>query len=138
MRVVLDTNVLVSAFIKPRGTAGRLLRHRHLFTVVISAEILDELRQTLHYQHIRKNYAHSDQSRIDYIRAIRYESEYVTLDQVVEGVSSDPDDDKFLSCALSAEADLIVSADSDLYELMAFRGIPIMQPYQFLELLQNI
>ena len=41
-------------------------------------------------------------------------------------VSPDPDDDHVLACALAAQADLIVSGDSDLLDLKTFQGIPIV------------
>jgi hypothetical protein len=48
-------------------------------------------------------------------------------------VSSDPDDDKFLECALELKAECVVSGDSDLLELTSFMGIPILAPRELLE-----
>jgi uncharacterized protein len=50
---------------------------------------------------------------------------------VVSGVCRDPDDDPILSCALSAEADYLVTGDLDLLELKEFHGIRILAPAAF-------
>ena len=49
------------------------------------------------------------------------------------GVSDDPDDDAILACAISGEADMVVSGDSDLLRLEVYAGIPVVTPAQFLE-----
>ncbi|MCS3635980.1 hypothetical protein GGP57_003325 [Salinibacter ruber] len=51
----------------------------------------------------------------------------------IEGVSSDPDDDKFLECALELEAGCVASGDSDLLELGSYMGIPILMPRELLK-----
>jgi predicted nucleic acid-binding protein len=50
---------------------------------------------------------------------------------VVSGVCRDPDDDQILSCALSAEADYLITGDMDLLELKEFHGIRILTPGAF-------
>jgi hypothetical protein len=51
----------------------------------------------------------------------------------IEGVSPDPEDDKFLECALELGASCIASGDSDLLELESYMGIPILTPRELLE-----
>ncbi|WP_263788170.1 PIN domain-containing protein [Salinibacter grassmerensis] len=51
----------------------------------------------------------------------------------IGSVSLDPDDDKFLECALELEAEFIVPRDSDLLELGSYMGIPILTPREFLK-----
>jgi predicted nucleic acid-binding protein len=51
----------------------------------------------------------------------------------VSDVSPDPDDDKFLACALEAQVDCIVTGDADLLSLGCYRGIDILRPREFLE-----
>ncbi|MFB6248969.1 MAG: putative toxin-antitoxin system toxin component, PIN family [Salinibacter sp.] len=51
----------------------------------------------------------------------------------IESVSPDPDDDKFLECALELGAERVVSGDSDLLELDSYMGIPILTPRELLE-----
>ena len=58
---------------------------------------------------------------------------YVNDPPAVEVVEEDPDDDKFIACALALEADYIVSGDSDLLTLESYMGISIVSPRTFLE-----
>jgi predicted nucleic acid-binding protein len=51
----------------------------------------------------------------------------------VDDVSPDPDDDRFLECALEMEADFVVSGDSDPLERGSYMGIPVLAPREFLE-----
>lgn len=48
-------------------------------------------------------------------------------------IANDPDDDKFLACAVAAKASAIISGDPHLLALGSYRGIRIMTPVQFLE-----
>lgn len=56
MRVVVDTNVFVSALISPRGTPAQILAHEFPFELITSEEILGELNRVLHYDRIQKRY----------------------------------------------------------------------------------
>ena len=63
---------------------------------------------------------------------------YTADSRAIEGVSSDPDDDKaervrLLECALELEAEFVASGDSDLLELGSYMGIPIHTPRKLLE-----
>jgi predicted nucleic acid-binding protein len=60
---------------------------------------------------------------------------FVTPVERLHLISSDPSDDKFLECALAAEADLIISGDRHLLALGEFRGLSILDPAQALPLL---
>jgi len=51
----------------------------------------------------------------------------------IEGASADPDDDKFLECALELEAECVTSGDSDLLELKSYMGTPILTPRELLK-----
>ena len=57
-------------------------------------------------------------------------------DYEVSGGSPDPDDDKFLACALEAQADCIVTGDPDLLNLGRYQGVDILKPGEFLERLR--
>jgi uncharacterized protein len=48
-----------------------------------------------------------------------------------ERVSSDPDDDKFLACALAASVPVVVSGDRDLLDHTGWRGVRVLRPRQF-------
>ena len=111
IKAVVDTNVLVSALLKPSGLPAQLLLHTTPFTLVTSEEILAELQRVLHYPRIRQRYRLSEQLINDYLSTLRADSEVVQSTHPVQGVSQDPDDDKFLACAVSAGASYLVSGD---------------------------
>ena len=56
MRIVADTNVLVSAFIQPKGIPAQIMAHQAAFALVATDEMLSELHRVLHYPRIQKKY----------------------------------------------------------------------------------
>lgn len=130
-RVVLDTNVLVSAALRPGSTPGRCLRVTvGTGTPLLSQETAEELAEVLLRDKFDR-YA-SVQSREAFLRSFIEEADVV---EVTEGIRAcrDPKDDKFLEVAVSGRADYLVSGDQDLLVLHPFRGVQILTPAAFLE-----
>lgn len=130
LRVVLDTNVLVSALILKGKTSVLVdLWRAGRITPVLSRETFDEFRRVLEYPKfsLSKNE----------IQGI-LQQEILPFFEVVErvdpiaGVCRDPDDDKFLACAASAKVSFLVSGDKDLCSLGKFGLVRILKPDQFL------
>ena len=126
MRLVVDTNVLVSAFLW-HGMPGRLIelaaeQDIELFT---SRILLDELAETLNKKKLAKPVLATGLTIDQMLHSYRRLVTLVTARQLVKQVSRDVDDDAVLACALAARADLIVSGDEDLLVLKEFQGIPI-------------
>src|SRR5271168_3954955 len=129
MRVVLDTNVVVSALIwggKPmvllEAAAEGNLR---LFT---SAALLAELREVLARPHLA---AKLEQQSSSVDRALTHYTglaNSVTPDATPRVVPTDADDDHVIAAAVTARADFIVTGDSDLLTLGTHRGIAILTP----------
>lgn len=138
MRVVVDTNILVRALIKPGGTVGPvLLRFRQGDYILLYARpVLEELVDVLNRPRIKNKYGISDQDIRTVISLILLLGEEVEILERIR-VCRDPKDDKFLEVAVSAGADLIVSRDEDLLVLNPFRGIPILPPAEFLQRLPS-
>lgn len=129
MTVVIDTNVFVSSvFGGPPREVVRLWFQRRI-TICLSEEIFREYQRVL-----REIGAVSDAEERDLISAFTSGQNvlYVNDPPSVEVVDEDPDDDKFLACALALEADYVVSGDSDLLSLNSYMGIPIVTPRRFL------
>ncbi len=126
MRVVADTNTVVSAFLWGGPPAAVLEAARAgRITLLSSAPLLDELADVLG----RDKFA----SRIRQVGSplAAMVSNYRALVTLVEPLpmapaSRDPDDDAVLACALAAQADLIVTRDRDLLTLGTFRQIRIV------------
>lgn len=129
LRVVVDTNVIVSAL----GFGGRpleaLLRtFDEDAQLVASEKTLDELERVMAYDHL----PFTSTERAQYPTLLRLEAEIVCPDDSITRVR-DADDDKFLECAVEADADYIVSGDDDLLDLGSHDGTDIVTPAEFVE-----
>jgi putative PIN family toxin of toxin-antitoxin system len=62
---------------------------------------------------------------------LRANAEVISVKCLPEPVCDDPDDDKFLACALAGECKLIVSGDKHLLKLSGFRSIKVLKPREF-------
>ncbi len=125
-RLVLDTNVVVSAFLW-QGIPGRLIelaaeKEVQLFS---SRTLLDELAATLAKKKLAKYVAATGLTAEQMLVNYRRIAKVVTAKQLEQQVSRDVDDDAVLACALAARADLIVSGDDDLLVLKSFNNIRI-------------
>ena len=133
LRVVLDTNVLVSALILKGRLSGLVEFWRSgRITPVLSRETFDEFRSVLEYSKFSLS-----KSEIQGI----LQQEILPFFEVVEhvdpvaGVCRDPEDDKFLACAASAKVAFLVSGDKDLCSLGKFGPVRILTPEQLLAML---
>jgi uncharacterized protein len=132
LRVVLDTNVVISAMLLPisvpRRAFDRAMRGNR---VLISAATMAELDEVIHRPKFDRYLR--EEERIEFLTTLVHEAELVN---VVEEVSDcrDSRDNKFLELALSGRATHIVTGDSDLLVLNPFRGVVVVSPGAFLEL----
>lgn len=130
MKVVIDTNVFVSSIFGglPRQVAELWFEGR--ITLCLSEPIVTE------YQRVLREIGSVDESEERELIEAFASGEgvlYTGDPPAIEIASSDPDDDKFLECALELEAECVVSGDSDLLELGSYMGIPILTPRELLE-----
>ena len=133
MRVVIDTNILVSAT-GWEGNARELLRRASKgdFTVVISDEILEEYLEVIR----RDKFSFLDKKKVTRFVLLMLEFvEVLSVKSRVRAVREDPEDDMVLSCAKAAGARLIVTGDSHLLKLGKWSGIRIVSPGEALDLL---
>jgi len=135
LRVVLDTNIIVSSLLSPSGAPAEVLDawHELRYVLLLSPAILEELRSTLARPRIRSKYGVTAQDVEAVCQALERYGLWVAGDTPVHAsVLPDPDDVKFLACAVEGKADCIVSGDRHLLDLGVFRGIPILNARQFL------
>lgn len=135
MRVVIDTNVYISAAINPHGIPARVLdawRDRQ-FELLISPAILKEIVEVIKRPPIRSRHAWSDEEIELFSRGLQLFA-VVTPDNLhVAEIEDDPADNKFLACAVEGAADCIISGDPHLLDLVSYQEIPIVNPRQFFE-----
>ncbi|MGA2249281.1 putative toxin-antitoxin system toxin component, PIN family [Terracidiphilus sp.] len=131
MRVVADTNILISALMFG-GLPGAFLdlALTQAFTLVTSPALLDELDEKL-----RLKFGITGMDA-DLIRAKLEKSAQVIVPRIALAiVADDPDDDRVLECALAGQANCIVSGDRHLLRLGAYDGIEIMNVRAFVDAL---
>lgn len=132
MRVLLDTNVLASATLFggiPRSILERGIRGE--VDLVTSPALMDELEEVL----LRKFGFPAEAAR-----QVRAELELVAdvvRPRVVPRALRDPDDDEVLAAAHAGEAEVIVTGDLDLLELGSHRGVQILTPRDFLNVIDS-
>lgn len=141
LKAVLDTSVLVSAFLKSDGVNANVLQKgERYYELYLSEEILEETGVVLlTYNRIRKKYHYADDEVLEYLRTLKIVAMQVVgkLPQVKE-VKEDPKDDHILACGLKIRADYIVSKDDHLINLAEYQGIKIVSSREFLEILKRI
>ena len=125
MRIVLDTNIIISAALRGGFSEDILttLVVTQTITLIISEGILEELAQKLESKF---SWSKTEVNFFtDYIRQV---SQLVKVKEKLEIIKRDPEDNKILECAVAGKADLIVSSDQDLINLKEFLGIGIVHP----------
>lgn len=142
VKAVLDTTVLVSAFLNPdrEGVSYELLRCGEIgaFDLFISEEILQELQDALlNRKSIRRHYIYPDNRVLAYCQGLkRFATVVSNLPDASGVVVRDPSDDMIVACALAAGAEYIVTRDKDLLSLGQYQGIAMIAPEAFLHVLR--
>ena len=131
MRIALDANVLASGVFWA-GYPFRVLElwARDRIEVLVSEPILQEYADLLQELGRKEGKEHLGDSWVSFVfhHAILIDvRSHVTA-------SRDPDDNKYLECAVDGSADYVVSGDGDLLSLGSFEGIPIVKPRRFVEI----
>ncbi len=139
MRVVLDTNVIVSGSISPQGAPGRILAawEAQTFDLIVSSALLREYRRALGYEKVRSRHRKDAAELDELIRRYRHFGFLIEPQERLSVVAGDPDDDRVLECAVAGEASHIVTGDPHLLGLESYREIPILTPRAFINLLES-
>ena len=119
MRVVLDTNVLLSGLMYPDGAPGRVVAawREARFDLVISVHQLAEIGRVLAYPKIRRILGWDDRRIEQFIRQLYIRAEIVDLSATSVEVPLDPDDAPILATLVAAKADILIAGDGDLLAL---------------------
>ena len=130
MRVVVDTNVFISAALKensPPGTAAHLAAASHLLlkSTITEQELFVTLAQRRLAPLIPPRFR-------NWLSEILAAAELVAITERI-AACRDPKDDKFLELAVTGRADVIITGDRDLLALNPFRSIAIITPAEFVQ-----
>jgi len=134
LKVVIDTNQFVSSLISKQGKPAQLVdlwRQQH-FILVTSPEIIVEIKKVLEYPHIIQKYKLNKEDIQSLLILIEHEAVIVPGLPVINVIKDDPDDNKFLACALAAQAEYIVTGDQHLLSLGRYESILIVTVKDFL------
>ncbi len=136
MRIVLDTNVVLSALLW-RGTPWRLLQaieRDEAIQLFTSAALLAELADVMTRPVPAKRLALFGRTARDLLTDYIEAADLVTPSTLPAVVSADPDDDEVIAAAIAAHAELIVSGDHHLLDLGSHQGIRIVTAAEALRL----
>ena len=130
MKIILDTNVFISGIFFT-GPPSQILKawENHSYQIVISRYILAE------YQRVAESLSSKFPS-IDIIPIIELftvHCELIDTHGVNISLCEDPDDDKFIECAMASKCKTIISGDKHLLKLNGYNGIAILRPRQFVD-----
>ncbi len=125
IKIVLDTNQIISGSLWPSGPAGFILEKwkEKKIVIIVSMQILDELERVLT---TKFNFGFE---AADYLRkTLTFHGIFVDPTQKLDIIKEDPSDNMFLEAAIEGGADMIVTRDNDLLRLKEFGGIKILSP----------
>jgi len=132
LSTVMDTNVLVSGILW-RGIPFQLLRWAEKNSLIIyaSLDIMTEVYRVLHYPKFQQYIDNQQASPGELFTKIASLCTIIQVDEIVKGVCSDTDDEKFLSCALAANVEVLVSGDKHLLDLEKYQSVRILTAREF-------
>jgi putative PIN family toxin of toxin-antitoxin system len=138
---VLDSTVLISAFLVQRGVSNELLRHARegAFLLYLSEEILDEAQGVLldEERRHRQRYHYPNEAASNFIEGLPVFARLVSDIPQVTIVIRDPNDDMVIATAQRAQAAYIVTRDKDLLSLQHFEGITMITPEAFIAIVRE-
>lgn len=130
MKIVLDTNVLVSGifFGGPPGTILEAWQDSRI-ELAVSLEILAEYQRVAN--ELAARFPNVDPA--PFLALVALNSDLRDCPPLHEQACEDPDDDKFLACALSTGSKCVVSGDKLLLKVSGYRGIDMIRPREFVD-----
>jgi putative PIN family toxin of toxin-antitoxin system len=130
LKIVLDTNVFISGvFFK--GPPYQILRawREGRIRFLMSEEIF------LEYQRVGEHLA-SSFPKVDlepFLELLVIDAEFIIPKKLQTPVCEDPDDDKFIACALAGKSNIIISGDKHLLRVSGYKGINVLRPRKFVD-----
>ena len=137
MRVVLDTNVIISGLLWEKATKALFdLADTCQITICLTPKIIEEISRVLNYPKIRKQ-LDSINLTIDEIINYLLQTSELYSDIPIDINLSDVSDRIFVAAAIVSKAEYIVTGDKHLLTLDGFQNIKILKPRDFLKLLER-
>ena len=139
MRIVLDTNIIVSSVIGKVGPSAQVVRRLEegSFELLLSEPLLAEYRKILRYNRLRVLHHMSDLDIDLLLENLKDLSTVIETTLRLDVIKEDPSDNRVLECAVAGGADYIASGDKDILRVREYDGIPILLPAAFLMVLDQ-
>jgi putative PIN family toxin of toxin-antitoxin system len=136
MRIILDTNILISALLSPLGAAAKLLDawERKTFTLVASGALIAELREVAGRPFFR---ARLRASAAELLAAGLRDFSLYCRDLPSGPIAPDPKDSYLLAMAEASQAEFLVTGDEELLSLKHHKTTRIITPAAMIELLKE-
>lgn len=130
MKIILDTNVLISGifFKGPPSQILKLWREKRL-ELIVSEEIFEEY--TLVCKRLHAKYSNIDIDEI--IDLVAMNAHFYQEAEINTPITLDPDDDKFIKCALAGDVKIIISGNKHLLDVNGYQGIEVISPSGFIK-----
>ena len=140
LRIVIDTNVIVSSIISKKGAPAQLMDawSDHIFDIVVSEAIIREVERVLLESHLKQVFNITEERITRLIGMLSEDGILVPGTADVHGsVPTDPTDEMFLAAALDGNAEVLVSGDKHLLNLESYGGVVIITARQLLDRLNS-
>lgn len=130
MKIVLDTNVFISGIFF-RGPPYQILQawRDNKLQIILSQEILEEYHRVA--EELAAQFLGVDLRPI--LELLTIKAELIPSYTLSESVSDDPDDDKFIACALASKTRVVVSGDKHLLKVSGYDGVEVVRPRKFVD-----
>lgn len=139
MKVVLDTNLLISAFITPNGEPAQVVKllQSEDFYLLLSPDVFRELERVIQYPKLRKLYQYTDEQVEDFLEGIRRIAIWLEATETLSVVHNDESDNRFIELAVAGSARYIITGDKKhLLKIRRYQLIEIVSPTEFLALIR--
>lgn len=131
MRIIIDTNVLASGLFF-KGIPFKILQGIKLrkYKTIVSQGIIDEYKKTV--DKLAERFPNVINANAQ-LELIVLSSDICQPQELINPVCADPDDDKFIACAIASKTKIIVSGDKHLLDVSGYQGIEVLTPRRFFE-----
>ena len=130
MKIVLDTNVFISGIFFG-GPPSQILQswRKSQIKIVLTEQILEEYQRVS--EELSAKYPSINIEPI--IELFTIFGEFVETKGITETICEDPDDNKFIECAIASQSKLIVSGDKHLLKISGYKKIEVLKPRDFID-----
>jgi len=130
VKIVLDTNVFISGifFSGPPSQILQAWKNKKL-RIILSQDIIDEYHRVV--ESLSSKYPTIDIFQI--IELVTVHGQFVDTAELDITICEDPDDNKFIECAIAGDTKIIVSGDKHLLKITGYQGIAVFRPREFVD-----